>query len=117
MNAAKTLEQSGQYNDCANRCYYATMDALKCLLEYKGLLSHWKQNKLKESEFHRSLERALNDLVASGELDSSDAADFSFVLDERMKCDYSLYVFKKTDALECIRRAESFLGKIEEITV
>lgn len=117
LNAAKTLEQSGQYNDCANRCYYAMMDALKCLLEYKGLLSQWKQNELKESETHRSLERALNDLVASGEMDSSDAADFSFVLGERMKCDYSLYVFKKTDALECIRRAESFLGKIEAITV
>lgn len=116
LNAAKTLEQNGQYNDCANRCYYAMMDALKCLLEYKGLLSQWKENELKESETHKKLERALNDLVINGEIDQSDAADYSYVLSERMKCDYSLYVFKKADALDCIRRAENFLGKIETIT-
>ena len=40
----------------------------------------------------------------------------SFVLGERMKCDYSLYVFKKTDAQECIRRAEKFLLKVEALT-
>ncbi len=116
LNAAKTLEQNGQYNDCANRCYYAMMDALKCLLEYKGLLSQWKENELKESETHKKLERALNSLVINGEMDQSDAADYSYVLSERMKCDYSLYVFKKADALDCIRRAENFLGKIETIT-
>lgn len=117
LNAAKTLEQNGQFNDCANRCYYAMMDALKCLLEYKGLLAPWKQNELKESETHKKLEQALNNLVSIGEMDLSDAADFNFVLSERMKCDYSLYVFKKADALDCIRRAESFLRKIEAITV
>lgn len=116
LNAAKTLEQSGQYNDCANRCYYAMMDALKCLLEYKGLLSQWKANELKETESHRTLENALNKLVSNGEMDSSDAGDFSFVLGERMKCDYSLYVFKKADAQECIRRAEKFLLKVETLT-
>lgn len=116
LNAAKMLEQSGQYNDCANRCYYAMMDALKCLLEYKGLLSQWKINELKEAETHKSLERALNSLVSNGEMDASDASDFSFVLGERMKCDYSLYVFKKADAQACIRRAENFLGKIEALT-
>ncbi|WP_027438435.1 HEPN domain-containing protein [Lachnospira multipara] len=47
LNAAKTLEQNGQYNDCANRCYYAMMDALKCLLEYKGRLSQWKKTNLR----------------------------------------------------------------------
>lgn len=116
LNAAKTLEQSGQYNDCANRCYYAMMDALKCLLEYKGLLSQWKVNELKEVESHNSLERALNNLVSNGVMDASNAVDFSFVLGERMKCDYSLYVFKKADAQECIRRAEKFLDKIETLT-
>lgn len=116
LNAAKVLEQSGKYNDCANRCYYAMMDALKCLLEYKGLLSQWKANELKETETHKSLEQALNNLVLNGEMDASDAVDYSFVLGERMKCDYSLYVFKKTDALECIRRAEQFISKIELLT-
>lgn len=117
LKAAKTLEQNGQYNDCANRCYYAMMDALKCLLEYKGLLAQWKVNELKEAESHKKLEQALNNLVASGDIDASYATDFSFVLDERMKCDYSLYVFKKTDALDCIRRTEGFIDKIETMTV
>mgnify|MGYP002293025482 FL=1 len=83
------------------------------MLEYKGLLSQWKINELKEAETHKSLERALNSLVSTGEMDAS---DFSFVLGERMKCDYSLYVFKKADAQACIRRAENFLGKIEALT-
>lgn len=39
------------------------------------------------------------------------------VLNERMKCDYSLYVFKKVDAQDCIRRAERFIRKIESLTV
>ena len=89
---------------------------MRLLLEYKGLLSQWKINELKEAETHKSLERALNSLVSTGEMDASDAADFSFVLGERMKCDYSLYVFKKADAQACIRRAENFLGKIEALT-
>ncbi|WP_027438434.1 hypothetical protein [Lachnospira multipara] len=72
-----------------------------------------EKNELKESETHKKLERALNDLVINGEMDQSDAADYSYVFSERMKCDYSLYVFKKADAVECIRRAENFLRKIE----
>lgn len=95
LKAAKTLEQNGQYNDCANRCYYAMMDALKCLLEYKGLLAQWKDNELKETETHKTLERALNNLVISGDMDASDSADFCYVLNERMKCDYLLYIFKR----------------------
>ena len=93
------------------------MDALKCLLEYKGLLAQWKDNELKETETHKTLERALNNIVISGDMDASDSADFCYVLNERMKCDYSLYVFKKADAQECIRRAERFIRKIESLTV
>lgn len=115
LEAAKILEQNSQYNDCANRCYYAMMDALKSLLEYRGLLAEWKENELKETESHKSLERALNDLVSHGVLDTSDATDFGYVLGERMKCDYSLYVFKKADAQDCIIRAEKFLAKVETI--
>lgn len=117
LEAAKILKQNSQYNDCANRCYYAMMDALKSLLEYRGLLAEWKENELKETESHKSLERALNNLVSDGVLDTSDETDFKYVLGERMKCDYSLYVFKKSDAQDCIIRAERFLNKIETIIV
>lgn len=117
LEAAKTLEKSGLYVDCANRCYYAMMDALKSLLEFRGLLAQWKENELKETETHKSLERAMNDLVSNGVLSADDATDFTFVLNERMKCDYSLYVFKQADALDCISRTEAFLNKIELLTV
>lgn len=117
LEAAKTLEKSGLYVDCANRCYYAMMDALKSLLEFKGLLAQWKENELKETETHKSLERAMNDLVSNGVLLADDATDFIFVLNERMKCDYSLYVFKQADALDCISRTEAFLNKVELLTV
>lgn len=117
LEAAKTLEKSGLYVDCANRCYYAMMDALKSLLEFKGLLAQWKENQLKETETHKSLERAMNDLVSNGVLLADDATDFTFVLNERMKCDYSLYVFKQADALDCISRTEAFLNKVELLTV
>ena len=117
LEAAKTLEKSGLYVDCANRCYYAMMDALKSLLEFKGLLAQWKENQLKETETHKSLERAMNDLVSNGVLLADDAADFTFVFNERMKCDYSLYVFKQADALDCISRTKAFLNKVELLTV
>ena len=117
LEAAKTLEKSGLYVDCANRCYYAMMDALKSLLEFRGLLAQWKENELKETETHKSLECAMNDLVSNGVLSADDATDFTFVLNERMKCDYSLYVFKQADALDCISRTEAFLNKIELLTV
>lgn len=117
LRAAKTLEKSGLYVDCANRCYYAMMDALKSLLEFKGLLAQWQENQLKETETHKSLERAMNDLVSNGVLLADDATDFTFVLNERMKCDYSLYVFKQADALDCISRTEAFLNKVELLTV
>lgn len=117
LKAAKTLEKSGLYVDCANRCYYAMMDALKSLLEFKGLLAQWQENQLKETETHKSLERAMNDLVSNGVLLADDATDFTFVLNERMKCDYSLYVFKQADALDCISRTEAFLNKVELLTV
>lgn len=93
------------------------MDAIKSLLEFKGLLAQWKENELKETESHKSLERAMNNLVSNGVLAESDANDFSFVLQERMKCDYSLYIFKQADALDCINRAEAFLNKVELLTV
>ena len=116
LQAAKTLEQCGKYKDCANRCYYAMMDSLKSLLEHKGLLPQWKENELKERETHNSLERALKDLVRSGVIDEKYEIDFKYVLDERMKCDYSLYIFKKADAQDCINRAEKFINKVEQIT-
>ena len=75
LEAAKTLEKSGLYVDCANRCYYAMMDALKSLLEFRGLLAQWKENELKETETHKSLERAMNDLVSNGVLSADDATD------------------------------------------
>jgi uncharacterized protein (UPF0332 family) len=48
-------------------------------------------------------------------MNSSDEVDYKFVSSERMKCDYSLYRFEKQDALECIQRAEKFLGKVENL--
>ena len=57
------------------------------------------------------------DFVANGVLTTTEATDFECVLDERMKCDYSLYVFKQSDAQDCLNRAEKFLEKIETITV
>jgi uncharacterized protein (UPF0332 family)/regulator of sigma D len=113
--SAEILLSEGKYVDCANRCYYAMMFSLKTLLEHQGKLANWKANELKESETHNSLENGLNDLVNSGILSSADKADFDYVKDQRWKCDYSLYCFRKEDAEHCVNLIKKFFSKIEGI--
>ncbi len=113
--SAEILLAEGKYVDCANRCYYAMMFSLKTLLEYQGKLANWKANELKESETHNSLENGLTDLVNARILSSSDKADFEYVKDQRWKCDYSLYCFRKEDAEHCVKLIKKFFSKIEGI--
>lgn len=113
--SAEILLAEGKYVDCANRCYYAMMFSLKALLEHESKLANWKANELKESETHNSLENGLNDLVNSGVLSVSDKADFDYVKDQRWKCDYSLYCFRKEDAEHCVNLIKNFFLKIEDI--
>lgn len=116
LTSAQILFDEEKYNDCANRCYYAMLFSLKMLLENKGLLADWKKSVLKESESHRTLEIGLSDLVAQGVLDSKDYAAFLYVRDQRLKCDYSIYIFKKADAQSCLNKAQAFCSKIDNIT-
>lgn len=113
--SAEILLTECKYVDCANRCYYAMLFSLKALLEHQGKLANWKANELKESETHNSLENGLNDLVISGVLSASDKADFDYVKDQRWKCDYSLYCFRKEDAEHCVNLIRNFFSKIESI--
>lgn len=113
--SAEILLSEGKYVDCANRCYYAMMFSLKTLLEHQGKLANWKANELKECETHNSLENGLNDLVNAGTLSSADKADFDYVKDQRWKCDYSLYCFRKEDAEHCVKLIKKFFSKIEGI--
>ena len=116
LESAKLLYDNGQYNDCANRCYYAMMNALKSLLEHQGKLPEWKPGELKGRESHDSLEKDLDEMVSEGILNNTDKANFQFVKDKRWKCDYSLFVFQKADADTCVKKTESFLTRIENIT-
>lgn len=115
LKSAEILYTEDKYVDCANRCYYAMMFALKTLLEHQGKLANWKANELKESETHNSLENGLKDLVTSGELDTADEANFEYVKDQRWKCDYSLYSFQKADAAHCVNLTKQFFLKVETI--
>lgn len=117
IEAAELLCAQGLYPSCANRCYYAMMDSLKVLLENKGLLPSWNENELKGTESHRILENQFNDFVTQGVLNSVDKAAFEYVKEQRWKCDYSLYVFKKEDAENCVRKVKDFYSKIETIAV
>ena len=92
------------------------MYSLKALLEYKGLLADWKQNELKEAETHTALENKLTLLVSQGVLTSTESADFDYVKDQRWKCDYSLYRFGRSDAQNCLQKAESFYLTVERLT-
>lgn len=116
LKSAETLFNDRKYSDCANRCHYAMMFALKALLEHKGLLAKWKANELKEAETHDSLKLGLDTLVTQGVLDSNDRFAFNHVKDKRWKCDYSLYKFEKADAKNCIKKACDFFAKIESLT-
>lgn len=117
IEAAELLCAQGLYPSCANRCYYAMMDSLKVLLENKGLLPSWNENELKGTESHRILENQFNEFVTQGVLNSVDKAAFEYVKEQRWKCDYSLYVFKKEDAENCVRKVKDFYSKIETIAV
>ncbi len=116
LETVRILCTQSQYSDCANRCYYAMMYALKALLEYKGLLADWKPNELKEPESHDLLERKLGILVSQGVLTAQDQSDFDYVKNQRLKCDYSLYKFGKVEALNCLQKAETFCAKVETLT-
>lgn len=116
IESVRILSAQGHYSDCANRCYYAMMYSLKALLEYKGLLAGWKQNELKEAETHTALENKLTLLVSQGVLTSTESADFDYVKDQRWKCDYSLYRFGRSDAQNCLQKAESFYLTVERLT-
>ena len=116
IESVKLLCDQGHYFDCANRCYYAMMYSLKALLEYKGLLSDWKQHELKESETHAALESKLALLISQGVLSPAEGNDFAYVKDQRWKCDYSLYRFGQCDAKNCLQKAEAFYATIERLT-
>lgn len=117
LGTAELLCREGKFSDCADRCYYAMMFALKALLEHEGKLAGWKPNELKESESHNTLENGLKDLVSSGILDANDEAAFEYVKDQRWKCDYSLYKFQRADAQQCVDKAKNFYNKVEQVTV
>lgn len=117
LGTAELLCREGKFLDCADRCYYAMMFALKALLEHEGKLARWKPNELKERETHDSLENGLKDLVSSGILDTHDEAAFEYVKDQRWKCDYSLYKFQRADAQQCVDKAKDFYNKVEQVTV
>lgn len=55
IESVRILCAQGHYSDCANRCYYAMMYALKALLEFNGLLADWKQGELKETRNTRCI--------------------------------------------------------------
>lgn len=114
--ASRLLYNEGNYSNCATRCYYTMMYSLKALLEKQGKLAKWKPNELKERETHDSLADELKELVTEGILDDFDKASYDFVRNQRMKCDYSLYVFEKADALTCLNKTEAFFDKIDNIT-
>ena len=116
LSSAKILYSQNKYLDCANRCYYSMLFALKSFLEYKGLLADWKQNELKESETHKLLDIKLDSLVASGVLSAKEKSDFEYVKDQRWKSDYSIYKFGKADAENCLEKVETFYLLIESLT-
>lgn len=117
LMSAELLCKEGKFLDCADRCYYAMMFALKALLEHEGKLAGWKPNELKESETHNSLEKGLKDLVSLGILNVNDKAAFEYVKDQRWKCDYTLYKFQREDAQQCVNKSKDFYNKMEQITV
>ena len=116
IESVKILCSQGHYSDCANRCYYAMMYALKSLLEYRSELADWKPGELKEPETHAILEQKLSTLVSQNVLPSQSENDFNYVKDQRWKCDYSLYKFGESDARNCLRKVESFCATVERLT-
>lgn len=116
MESAIQLYEDKHYKDCANRCFYAMMYALKALLEDQGQLSDWKPGELKEPETHQQLEAKLNSLVLSGVIDPKFEIDFRDVKDARWGCDYSIMTFVEADAKSCIQKMNAFYTEIERLT-
>lgn len=105
-----------KYKDCANRCFYAMMFSLKALLEDRGLLADWENDKLKEVETHKQLDAKLQDLVSNNILSAQYQSDFNDVKDARWACDYSLTVFLEPDARASLGNMKSFYNEVERLT-
>lgn len=116
MESAVQLYTDKHYRDCANRCFYSMMFALKALLEDQGQLADWKAGELKEIETHKQLESKLSALVASGIIGSQFENDFLYVRDARWGCDYSIMTFVEADARSCIQKMEAFYAEVERLT-
>lgn len=115
LETAKILLDHNKYLDCANRCYYAMMAALKALLQHYNLLAAWKPDELKEAESHKKLKKSLSNLVTQGKIAQKYESDYQFVLTQRLKCDYSHYIFNKNDAQNCYNKAEGFCREVEHL--
>lgn len=116
MESALQLYAHKLYRDCANRCFYAMMFALKALLEDQGLLAAWETGVLKEHEWHNQLMSKLKSLVSSRVLAPQYEKDFIDVHDARWGCDYSIITFVEADARSCIQKMKNFYAEVERLT-
>ena len=107
IKTAQFLFESGYYNDCVSRAYYAVYHAIIAILAVKRKI-------VRDRWDHTVLHRAFLDNLCKGgfPFSKTDSNTVSTLLAERINVDYSLSTLRKKDTEILLTMAEKLVNKV-----
>jgi len=104
LEEARILADSGHWNACVNRLYYACFYVISALLS-KNDLSSSKHSGLRSFFNHH--------FVKTGMIPKETAIIYNFLYERRQEGDYEVFVsFEETDVKPWLRDAEMFVDAV-----
>lgn len=106
LEDAKLMYENKRYKNALNRAYYAIFHAMRAVnalkkydsSKHSGVIAFFNQNYVKEAIFPKELSKIIR--LASENREKADYLDF--------------YIASKNEAEKQIKRAEEFIGYIEQ---
>lgn len=109
LEDARILANSGRWNPCVNRLYYACFYVVSALLIQYGL----------SSSKHKGVRSLFNQhCVKTGKVPKELAQIYNDLFERRQECDYTDFVrFKENQVLPWITKAEEFVEYIKSLII
>ncbi len=107
LEEAKILANSGHFNTCVSRLYYACFYSVSALLEKDGI----------SSSKHSGVRSLFNkQFVKAGKVPKEIAAIYNDLFDRRQESDYGpFFVFEETDVQPWFNEVEIFVKEIAKL--
>jgi uncharacterized protein (UPF0332 family) len=107
LEEATILANSGHWNACVNRLYYA------CFYAVSALLSKYDLSSTKHSGIRSFFNQ---NFVKSGIIAKEIAVIYNSLFERRLEGDYEVFVtFKNTDVLPWLKESETFVNALIKI--